>query len=329
MTPTSAHGVRRDPQSKIRWCVVTLVAILLLATPAAAQHRVASTASQRVQVFADDGHHLALWSKRPAGRPRGAILLLHGRTWSALPNFDLQVPGQRVSMMAALVARGYAVYALDQRGYGATPRDSSQWLTPSRAASDALVVLRWIARREGGTMRPALFGYSQGSLTSMLAALRDSSAMSALVLYGFPRNVMTDTGPPLVDPVALARRRTTIAGAGEDFITPESTPPGVREAYARAAVAADPIRTDWRGEAEWRALDPAALRVPVLVINGERDPYAARANLPAFMARVSGVDRSWVVLARADHAAHLERQREFVDAVVGFIARHAAAPRTR
>lgn len=280
----------------------------------------------RAIVAAEDGHRLTIWSRRPA-RPRGAILLLHGRTWSALPNFDLQVPGQRVSMMDALVERGYAVYALDQRGYGATPRDSSQWLTPSRAASDALAALRWIARRERSTGRPALLGYSQGSLTSMLAALRDSSAMSALVLYGFPRDVASDTGPPPADPLVLARRRTTIAGAEEDFISPESTPRGVREAYARAAVAANPVRTDWRGEAEWRALDPAALRVPVLLINGERDPYTARANLPVLMSRLTAVDRSWVVLARADHAAHLERQREFVDAVVGFVARHSEARR--
>jgi pimeloyl-ACP methyl ester carboxylesterase len=318
MLPSSGDHVSATFEMHRILLVLTFAAAA--ASPLAAQRAPGSPPPRRMQVRGDDGHALTVWAKRPVGSPRGSILLLHGRTWSSLPNFDLQVSGQHVSMMDALIARGYAVYALDQRGYGATPRDGTEWLTPSRAANDALVVLRWIARREGGAMRPALFGYSQGSLTSMLAALRDSSALSALVLYGFPRNITADTGAPPADPIALARRRTTLAAAEEDFITPESTPRGVKEAYARAAVAADPVRTDWRQEAQWRALDPAALRVPVLLINGERDPYAARANLPAFMARAAGVDRSWVVLARADHGAHLERQREFVDALVAFLA---------
>lgn len=52
-----------------------------------------------------DGHHLAVWEKKPA-QPRAAILLVHGRTWSSLPNFDLQVPGERRSVMDALVGSG-------------------------------------------------------------------------------------------------------------------------------------------------------------------------------------------------------------------------------
>src|SRR5262249_26098853 len=82
-----------------------------------------------------DGHHFAVWEKRPA-QPRAAILLLHGRTWSSLPNFDLQVPGERRSFMDALADTGLDVYALDMRGYGATPRDATGWLSPARAVTD-------------------------------------------------------------------------------------------------------------------------------------------------------------------------------------------------
>jgi pimeloyl-ACP methyl ester carboxylesterase len=294
---------------------------LLLAGPVQGQR---SPAPRRSQVLADDGHALVVWSKRPAGQPRGSILLLHGRTWSSLPNFDLRVPGQQVSLMDALVARGYAVYALDQRGYGATARDTSGWLTPARAAADARAALGWVAAREHGTARPVLFGYSQGSMTAMLTAERDTLAMSALVLYGFPLDLeaaraMASSNAGQAERTRPERRPTTAAGAGEDFITPESTPAGVRDAYVRAATAADPVRTDWRGEAEFAGMDPARLRTPTLLINGERDPYASRANLGGFMRRLAGVDHSWVVLGRSDHAAHLERQREFVDAIVAFL----------
>ncbi|MDH5346065.1 MAG: alpha/beta hydrolase, partial [Gammaproteobacteria bacterium] len=79
-----------------------------------------------------DGHPIALWEKRSKDAGR-AVLLVHGRTWSALPDFDLQVEGENLSLMDGLVDAGFAVYAVDLRGYGETPRDETGWLTPNRA----------------------------------------------------------------------------------------------------------------------------------------------------------------------------------------------------
>mmetsp|Transcript_7149 Transcript_7149/g.16370 ORF Transcript_7149/g.16370 Transcript_7149/m.16370 type:complete len:165 (+) Transcript_7149:288-782(+) len=46
----------------------------------------------RISVAARDGHEIAVWKKGPeGGRP---IVLLHGRTWSARPVWDLQVKEQ-------------------------------------------------------------------------------------------------------------------------------------------------------------------------------------------------------------------------------------------
>lgn len=291
------------------------VTMLLTATLAAAQ-----PAAQRRVVRADDGHPLTVWVKRPAASAtKGSILLLHGRTWSARPNFDLQVPGQRLSLMDAFVARGYAVYALDQRGYGATPRDASGWLTPERAARDAALVLDTIAAEVHGA-RPALLGYSRGSLTAMYLATRQPDKASAVILYGFPMDFTMRAAAP-VDAATPARRRTSAAGAGEDFITPERTLPGVKEEYVREATMMDSIRVDWRGEGSFLAMDPAQLRTPTLLIAGERDPYANGANPASFFPRIGTADKWWVVLPGVDHAAHLESQAAFVNAVVGFIER--------
>ena len=90
--------------------------------------RGASSAPERFTVQSD-GHPMAVWARRPA-TPRAAILLVHGRTWSSRPDFDLQVPGMKRSVMADLAALGIAAYAVDLRGYGETPRDSTGWLTP-------------------------------------------------------------------------------------------------------------------------------------------------------------------------------------------------------
>jgi pimeloyl-ACP methyl ester carboxylesterase len=307
---------------------ITVLAVAAVLHPATARSQ-STPILERREVRAD-GHALTVWSKRPPTAARGAILLLHGRTWSALPNFDLHVPGQRVSLMDALVTRGYAVYALDARGYGSTQRDSSGWLTPDRAERDASAVLDWVGAREqgGGARRraPVLLGYSRGSQVALLVAQRHPEKLSGVVLYGFPQDVTKPLAAAASGSAAPPRRRTTAAAAGEDFITPDSTPAGVRDAYIRDAIARDSVRVDWRHEEQFAALDPTAVTTPVLVINGERDPYANAASLPIFFSRLRGMDRSWVVLAHADHAAHLERQPAFVNAVASFMERATTAP---
>jgi pimeloyl-ACP methyl ester carboxylesterase len=299
--------------------------LLLVALALVAGRHLAAQALVRNDVTASDGHHLVLWSRTTASPSRGEIVLLHGRTWSARPNFDLHVAGQRVSLMDALVARGYSVYALDQRGYGATARDRSGWLTPDRAAQDAEQVLDWVATRAPRGRRPALLGYSRGSATAMLSAQRHPEKLSALIMYGPYHNVEQ---PPEIpeEPSAPPRARTTAEGAAEDFISPEMTPAGVKDAYVKAATTLDPVRVDWRHEEQFNVLDPAKLRTPILVLHGEKDPYAAGAGMPNFFARLASVDHAWVVLAGTDHVAHLERQDAFVQAVVSFLERDGRSP---
>jgi pimeloyl-ACP methyl ester carboxylesterase len=304
----------------IRRRALALLALLAFAPSAGAQ---STPLLERREVRADD-HPLTVWSKRPAIPARGAILLVHGRTWSSRPNFDLKVPGLRVSLMDALVARGYAVYALDQRGYGGTPRDASGWLTPDRAERDVSVVLDWVTQRESRPLRPrrpVLLGYSRGAQVAALAAQRHPEKLSGLVLYGFPQNVTTPMpASPLADG-APPRRRTTPQAAGEDFITPAATLPGVKEAYVSAATSMDSIRVDWRDEQQFEALDPRQLRTPTLLLDGERDPYANAAAHPVFFSRLGTADRWWVVLPGVDHVAHLESQDAFVNAVASFVER--------
>ena len=67
-----------------------------------------------------DGHPMAIWEKQ-AENPKGFILFVHGRTWSGVPDFDLQVDDEDLSLMDGLVAQGYTTFAIDLRGYGGTP----------------------------------------------------------------------------------------------------------------------------------------------------------------------------------------------------------------
>src|SRR4029079_5184036 len=159
--------------------VVVLLASVLLTAQTAVRQPV------KHDVVAD-GHHLAVWQKRGA-QPRATILLLHGRTWSSLPNFDLQVPGEKRSFMDALVDAGLDVYAVDMRGYGATPRDASGWLTPDRAVADVHAVIAWIQQRTPAASRLPiyLFGLSRGAMVAAMAAQQKPETLAGVVLLGF------------------------------------------------------------------------------------------------------------------------------------------------
>ncbi len=267
-----------------------------------------------------DGHPLAVWARRPA-QARGAILFVHGRTWSARPDFDLQVPGEPRSVLAAVAARGYAAYAVDLRGYGGTPVDESGWNTPDRSAADVAAVLDWVKAQAPALGPPVLFGWSNGATVSQLVAQRWPSRMSALVLIGYWWNPDTtlaaDTtrGPP---PVV----KNTAEAAASDFITPGVIDDRVKNAYVKASLKADPVFAQWRHMDQYNALDPAKVHVPTLLLQGEFDPLAHTGWQAMFFTRLGTANREWVTIAGADHAAILEStQLQVIAATLGFVER--------
>ena len=273
-------------------------------------------ALERFTVTAD-GHPLALWARRPAN-PKGVILLLHGRTWSALPDFDLQVTGESRSVLANLAARGYAAYALDLRGYGATPRDSIGWLTPLRAAEDVRQVIAWIAARHKGEPRPVLLGWSNGALVAQLVAQLHGEQLSALVLYGYPWDPDEHVAEE-DDSSAVGHQANSASDAAGDFRSPRVTSRRMVAAYVAAAIKADPVFAEWRGLEQWNALNPARVRIPTLLLQGEFDPEP-RDALKRTFGRLGTRDKDWVTLKGGDHAALLEDTKPtFVDAIVGFL----------
>lgn len=263
-----------------------------------------------------DGHPLALWEKSVAN-PKGHILLHHGRTWSALPDFDLQVPGEDLSLMAGFNALGYSVWALDARGYGGTPRDASDWLTPDKAAQDLAVVLDWLHERTGQQIN--VWGWSYGAMVAQLTAQRYPQAIRSVTLFGYP------TDPDVEVPVAAQqtepeRRINTAEAAASDFIVPGSISEAAIAAYVDAALAADPIRADWHQLHQWNALDGAALDVPVLLLQAEFDPLANTDAHARLFVNIANPNKQWVVLAGGDHAALLETPRaRLIKASVDFM----------
>jgi pimeloyl-ACP methyl ester carboxylesterase len=275
---------------------------------------------------AADGHALAVWARVPE-TPRAVLVLIHGRTWSSRPDFDLQVPGLQRSVMQSLAAQGIAAYAVDLRGYGETPRDATGFLTPRRAAADVAAVLKFVAARHPTLPPPSLLGWSQGGAVAHLTAQVPGVTLSSLVLFGFviDPDLKFAVQPP---PEKPAFAKTTRADAISDFISPAVTPRAVVQAFAAQALAADPVRVDWIREHEFNALSPAKLAVPTLLLHGSEDPGVPTEVAARFVEQIAAPQRQWTILPGGDHAAQLEdTHAAFISAVVEFITRPGAVRR--
>jgi pimeloyl-ACP methyl ester carboxylesterase len=277
------------------------------------------SAAERLRHTVDvDGHPVALWEKSAADAEE-AILLVHGRTWSAVPDFDLQVEGEDLSLMDGLVEHGYAVFAVDLRGYGTTPRDETGWLTPQRAAADLAQVLRWIAARQEWRKSPHLFGWSMGSTNSLLLAQQQPQLISSLTLFGYWHDLDRDL-PPDEAGIVPQELGNTAEAAASDFITPGSISARAVDRYVAMALEADPVRTDLRNLDHYNALDPSRVQTPTLVIQGEHDPIAPTELQVKLYTRIGSGHKQWVTVPGGDHAAFMETPRSyFIHALVSFL----------
>lgn len=252
-----------------------------------------------------NGHPMVLWHKANESKtdPNKQILLLHGRTWSSLPDFDLQVEGEKLSVMDNLVELGFSVWALDARGYGETARDSSGWNTPNKAANDAANIVKWIIKKTSD--KPTVFGWSYGSMVAQLMVQQNPKISNGVVLYGFP----IDPDAKVIIPKRPSnppKAINTIENAASDFIVPGSISQKAIDVYVRESLKADPIRADWNQLKQWEQLDASKVTVPLLLLQAEHDPLADSESHARFFVKLPNANKQWIVLAGGDHAALLE-----------------------
>ncbi len=273
-----------------------------------------------------NNHTFAVYEKKHDSA-KEIIVLIHGKTISALPNFDLQVESGNVSVMDAFVQKGFQVYAMDMRGFGNTPRDASGWINPEKAFRDVVGLLEWVIQRHSHTIKPTLFGYSYGSLVSHFVVQKRPELVRELILYGHPIEhtyanrynkiegaVKSTAEEPIQEP-------NSVEWASSDFME-NSTEQKVIDAYVSSTLNLDPILVDWNNLSEWTQLEPQKITVPTLLINGVHDPVAPIESLALFFGEIANPDRSWVIIPESGHAAHLEHSfAQMITSVIHFIRR--------
>jgi pimeloyl-ACP methyl ester carboxylesterase len=207
------------------------------------------------------------------------LLLLHGRTWSSVPVYHLlggpaneKKEKESRSLMEGLYRRKIQPYAMDFRGFGGTPHDEENCVTPNRCVEDVETVLQWIVERHGlpEDDLPALFGWSQGALVAQLAAQKSQPSMSKVILYGsiydpmvrYPRESLFVRNREDTSNV-----ENTWDGAIEDFTIEGTIPPEAAQEFADAALVSDPIKCQWKQLHQFNNCDPGRVHVPTLVVS--------------------------------------------------------------
>ena len=306
----------------------------------------------------EDDHHVCVWSKGDPTTSKYCVVLLHGRTWSTIPVYDLRyscfgdtcmiddendivdstpIPVtnmnddnddekfRNLSTFDLLAERDVAVFGIDFRGFGGTSKDKSGVVTPNRAVKDVRLILLWL-QKQYNIDKPALLGWSQGGLVAHLFAQKFPNLISDVILYAsiYDPNLVYQRNSFFTEKEQEDKTETknTAKAALEDFTLPGSIEDEAGFAFAASALEADPIKATWDSLHEFNAIVPHLLKKPTLIIHGDRDPYLPPNSQDTLFTRLGSQDKAHVILENADHCAHLIASRfAFVHYVHSFLSR--------
>jgi len=222
---------------------------------------------------------------RPKGRPRAALAVVHG--------FG-EHSGRYGNVVDWFVPKGYAVYALDQRGHGRSPGQRGHIDSFAEVRGDVRAFLDLVRGEQPG--QPIfLLGHSLGGLIVLNCALHDPSGLAGVVASG-PMLSQPGISPLLLvlsrffsrvwpalgmnvglDVSALSRDQAVVdAYVGDPLVHGKSTSRAGAELMATV---------------EWTQAHAADLALPLLIVHGAADRLCDPAASRAFFENVAFADK--------------------------------------
>ncbi|MBD0286929.1 MAG: alpha/beta fold hydrolase [Flavisolibacter sp.] len=245
------------------------------------------------------------------------VLLVHGKTWSGRPNFDLQI--RDYSLMDFLARNGYDAWSIDIHGYGRSDKTDKDWSDTESASKDIGAAVDYIVKQKG-VDKIAIFGWSWGTQTTGLYTMNHPEKVSKLILYAMGwKGRPTNKSKPL--PKEQYRSNDETA-ARSDFIAGEYEP-DVVEKYVEEALAADPKSPNGvivDQITKFPILKPELIKAPTLIIHPEKDFFATEEETLELFAKLGTTYKSYVALPDGGHAILLEKNyKKFQAAVLGYL----------
>ncbi|WP_282946775.1 MULTISPECIES: alpha/beta hydrolase [unclassified Sphingopyxis] len=251
--------------------------------------------------------HVTHWL--PEGRPKAVILLAHGYAEHA---------GRYAYVAKRLTDAGYAIYAVDHWGHGAS--DGEGGFVPRFSAFlDGMSELLTLVEVNHGDAPRLLLGHSMGGLIATLFLIERQQAFVAAALSG---PAILPAEPPSRFTVWISRflsRFFPRLGVLSLDATGVSRDPAVVAAYQ-----ADPLVYGGKigarlGKEFMDAMavaqaDAPKIRLPILIQHGEADRLTAPAGSRYLFEHVSSVDKRLEIYPGLFHEIYNEPER---DAVLG------------
>ena len=278
---------------------------------------------------------LALYRKRlgaPASgeAPRPVLFLVHGSSNSAQSSFDLSVPGKsEYSLMNTFARAGYDVWTMDHENYGR----SSQTDGNSDIASgvEDLKAGTALVASETGQAAMHFLGVSSGAIRAGAFAQARPEIVDKLVLVAFTFKAMDS--PALkkraekLDYFRTHNRRLRDRQMIRSIFSRDGHPEFYEAEVADALADAElvygdqiPTGTYLDMTANLPLVDPAKVKVPVLLLSGEHDGNGTLDDLYDFFRSLPNGDKQLVILPRVSHSVTYSKNRHlFWHAVAQFL----------
>jgi alpha-beta hydrolase superfamily lysophospholipase len=115
---------------------------------------------------------------------RRVLFFIHGSSLSAIPSYDLNVPGHNdYSMMDYFAELGFDVWTMDHEGYGRSSRSPGN--SDIKSGVEDLKLATEVVKRETGQSKAHFFGTSSGAIRAGAFAQAQPDRVDRLVLSAF------------------------------------------------------------------------------------------------------------------------------------------------
>jgi pimeloyl-ACP methyl ester carboxylesterase len=218
------------------------------------------------------------------------VILLHGGLGNS-GNWGYQVP--------ALIASGYRAVVIDSRGHGRSTRDGRPY-SYELMASDVLAVMDAL-----DLDRAALVGWSDGACTALILAAKHPGRIAGVFFFA------CNMDPTGVKPFELTPTlNRCFSRHTEDYKQLSTTPDQFKQFV-------EDVGLMQRTQPNYSAQDLAKIRVPVRIVQSERDEFIRREHAEYLARTIPGA--ALIVLRGVSHFAPLQRPQQFNTAMLAFV----------
>jgi alpha-beta hydrolase superfamily lysophospholipase len=258
-----------------------------------------------------------------APAPRAALVIVHGLAEHA---------ARYRAIADEWAARGISTFGFDQRGHGATEGARTHIERFEDFIDDAALACERFAARHP-TLPLFLWGHSMGGIVALLLAARGRTRLAGVIVSSSSLEVFKSGLNPLN---AFFRLGSRIAPSVRVPLGLDAAKLSHDEAVQRA-YASDPLIPDtaslrliveFAKACELARAAASRIRVPMLIVHGERDAIAPARGSQMLYDALESPDKTLHILPGLRHEVHNERAADrarFVELVGGWVLQRSPA----